>query len=258
MLEAYFDETGHGEDTNVTYLGVAGCLTSVEVWKKVKDKWSAALRSEGLLHFHMNEFAFSTSSFKGWKKDEARRRRIYGALWEIIQAAELIPLGGFVRLEDFKRELAGQVHHVLRDAYFLCYLQCLRFLAQYAESEQVGNITTIFDNKKGYIGEALRIYDVLADHFIGKIPPPVFRDMRIFLPLQVADIIAYESKKEFERRLLTPELKPRWGFGQLENLISRTAPNKPAPFGDQDSSIALLSKEEMAIISAAQKKVHEE
>lgn len=258
MLDAYFDETGHGGDANTKFLGIAGCLARAETWKKVESEWREALRSEDLPYFHMNEYAFSVGPFKGWEGDEARRRKVYGALWEIVLEAELIPLGGFVRLESYQQELIGQEHHIFRDAYFLCYLQCLRFLAQYTESDLVSNVATFFDDKKGFKGEALRIHGVLTQRFQGKIPPPAFRDMRVSLPLQIADIVAYESKKEFERRALTPGRKPRWGFAQLEKLISRSAPHVPASFGDEDCPIALLSQGELAKISAAQKLAHDE
>ena len=223
-----------------------------------KSKWSEALASEGLPYFHMKEYAFSVGAFKDWQKDEDRRRKIYGALWNIILEAQLIPLGGFVRLESYQQELTGQEHHIFRDAYFLCYLQCLRFLAQYVESDQVSNLATSFDDKEGFKGEASKIHGVLSDRFQGKIPPPIFSDMRKVLPLQVADIIAYESKKEFERQLLKPEETPRWGFYQLEKLISQSAPHEPVRFGDADCPIALFSKEELAKISAVQKLAHEE
>ena len=257
-LQAYFDETGHGEDANTHFLGVAGCVMADPIWRRVEDRWAAALASEGLNYFHMREYAFSAGQFKEWRGDEARRRRIYGRLWEIILEAQLIPLGGFVRLENYKQELTGQEHHVFRDAYFLCYLQCLGFLAQYAGFGQVSHVETFFDEKKGFKGEALKIYGVLKDRFGGKISPPSFRDMRALAPLQVADIIAYESKKEFERRSQAPERVPRWGFTQLEKLISQSSPDGTAPFGDVDSPIALFSSEELTKISEAQRLAHEE
>lgn len=258
VLDAYFDETGHGHDANTRFLGIAGCLARAEAWKKVERKWKEALDSEGLPYFHMREYSFSVGPFKDWSKDEDRRQRIYGALWKIILEAELIPLGGFVPLGSYKQELTGQDYHVFRDAYFLCYMQCLRFLAQYIEFDLVSRVATFFDDKKGFKGEAFRIYDVLTHRFQGKIPRPIFCDMRKVLPLQVADIIVYESKKELERRLLTPEKKPRWGFDELEKLISRSSPNVQVLFGGEDCPIALLSKEELENISMAQKAAYDE
>lgn len=256
MLNAYFDETGHADDPSTRILGIAGCLTGIDVWKRVEHKWRAALNSEGLPYFHMREYAFSTGPFKSWKNDEDRRRKIYSALWEIISEADLIPLGGFVQLEGYKQELDGQDYHIFRNAYFLCYLQCLRFLAQYAHSDSVKTVATFFDNKKGFRGEALKIHEVLSERFKGKVPPPIFRDMRVVLPLQIADIIAYEAKKEFERQLFGIDRKPRWGASQLEKLISLPAPHLPVLLGNQDCPIALLSKEELARVSKAQELAH--
>ena len=258
VLDAYFDETGHGHDANTKFLGIAGCLARAEAWKKVESKWREALDSEGLPYFHMREYSFSVGPFKSWGKDENRRRKIYGALWDIILEAELIPLGGFVPLGSYKQELTGQEHHVFRDAYFLCYMQCLRYLAQYVEFDLVSSVATFFDDKKGFKGEAFKIHDVLTHRFKGKIPRPIFCDMRKVLPLQVADIIAYESKKELERQLLVPGKQSRWGFDQLEKLISQSAPNERVVFGNEDCPIALLSKQELAKISTAQKLAHDE
>jgi hypothetical protein len=55
-----------------------------------------------------------------------------------------------------------------------------------------------------------------------------------------------------------PGEKPRWGFDKLEKLISRSAPNGPVLFGSEDCSLALLSKEELSKISAAQKLAYDE
>lgn len=258
MLDAYFDETGHSADPNTRILGIAGCLTEAKLWKKVESKWKEALKSEGLPYFHMREYSFSVGEFKGWKGDEARRKKIYDALWKIILEAELIPLGAFVQLDNYKLELTGQEHLILGDAYFLCYLQCLKFLAQYADFDLISNVATFFDNKPGFRGEAFRIHGALSHHFMGKIPPPVFRDMRVFLPLQIADIIAYESKKEFERQLFTPEHKPRPGFRNLAQLMSGPTHFESVPFGSEGCPIALLSKEELAEVSTVQKLMHEE
>lgn len=258
MLHAYFDETGHGNDANTKILGIAGCLTRKELWKKVEDEWTKALKSEGLPYFHMKEYAHSTGAFEDWIGDENRRRKIYGKLWEIISNAELMPLGGFVQLGDYKQELQGQDHHVFKDAYFLCYLQCLRFLAQYADFDLVSNVSTFFDNKEGFKGEAFKIHDVLTHRFQGKIPRPVFCNMREALPLQTADIIAYESKKEFERRLYESNKEPRWGFSQLEKLISRLTPNESVSFGSDGCPISLFSKEELTNVSRAQKIAYDE
>lgn len=79
-FEVYFDETGHSNDANTKILGIAGCLTAAELWKKVETQWKNALRSENVPYFHMKEFAHSQGLFKDWKNDESRRRKIYAEL----------------------------------------------------------------------------------------------------------------------------------------------------------------------------------
>lgn len=258
-LEAYFDETGHGADANTKILGIAGCLTATELWIKVEKQWKNALQSENLPYFHMREYAHSQGVFRDWKGDENRRRKIYGELWEIISNAGIMPLGCFVQLEDFKRELQGQAHHILKDAYYLCYMGCLKITEQFSSFYQVANASIYFDDKKDSRGESFDIFNILKSRYQEKISLPEFRSMRASAPLQIADIIAYESKKEFERQLNKRSDKSRWGFSQLEALITRLIPNNEAvSFGSKNCSIGLLSKDELVNISNKQKKVYEE
>lgn len=257
-LEAYFDETGHGADANIKILGIAGCLTTTELWVKVDEQWKNALQSENLPYFHMREYAHSQGVFRDWKGDEIRRRKIYGELWKIISNVGIMPLGCFVQLENFKEELQGEEHHVLKDAYFLCYMGCLRIAEQFSSFHQVANVSVYFDDKKDARGEASDIFNILKARYQEKIPPPEFRNMRDSTPLQIADIIAYESKKEFERQLNKPNDKPRWGFSQLEALTRLTPNNEGVFFGSKYCSIGLLSRDELVNISNEQKKVYEE
>jgi hypothetical protein len=258
-LEAYFDETGHGSDIKTQILGIAGCLTASELWRKIEKQWENALREENLPYFHMREYAHSQGVFKTWKGDENRRRKIYGKLWEIISNAGIMPLGCFVQLNEFKQELQGQEHHVLKDAYYLCYMGCLRITEQLLDFQQVAQISTYFDDKKDSRTEASNIFNILKPRYKGRIPFPEFRNMRNSPPLQIADIIAYESKKEFERQLNKQSQAPRWGFSQLEVLITPPFPNnEPVLFGSKNCSIGLLSRHELAHVSKEQKRVYED
>jgi hypothetical protein len=136
---------------------------------------------------------------------------------------------------------------------------CLRITEQFSGFHQVVNTSVYFDDKKDARGEASDIFNVLKPRYGEKIPLPQFRNMRDSPPLQIADIIAYEFKKEFERRLNKSSDKPRWGFDRLEMMITRLTPmNETIPFGSQNCSIGLLSKDELTHISNEQKRAYEE
>lgn len=252
-LDAYFDETGHGQDPNTKLLGLVGCVAPPESWLKLEIKWKAVLSAESLPYFHMNEFAHSRKTFKGWKDDNKRRDKIYGELWSIILEAAVLPIGSFVVMRDYNRTLKDKEHNPLSDAYYLCYLQCLKFIAGYIEFGIIDKVSTFFDDKEGFKGEAFRIYDRIKYRFQGKIPQPVFRNMREFIPLQVADVIAYESKKELERQLYKADYLSRQGFHRLDELIKETTGKYPLVFGDESSPIVLHSNEELEAVSEAQR-----
>ena len=47
---------------------------------------------------------------------------------------------------------------------------------------------------------------------------PDFRDMREIVPLQAADVMAYEMYKEYDRRKYRPNMPPRWAFPEIEKM----------------------------------------
>jgi hypothetical protein len=73
--------------------------------------------------------------------------------------------------------------------------------------------------------------------------------MRKVVPLQVADIIAYESYKEFDRRAFHSEHKPRPGLRYLEDLINVYSNGNTLKIGDELSPIILYTSAELADFS---------
>lgn len=256
-LLAYFDESGHSRDPDTKFLGIAGCLSEATIWHKVEREWKAVLESESLPYWHMREFAHSQGAFNKWKGNECKRREVYARLWQIILAAKVLPLGCFVPFSEYHQYFQEDYNKPFSEPYYLCYLQCIGFIAQTKDFEIVHEILPVFDNKDGIKGESLKMYDHLSDRFSGKIVPPVFSNTRDALPLQIADIIAYESKKEFERQLDSQDKKPRWGFYRLDELIKESTGRYPLAFGDKTCPIALQSLDELKAVSEAQKKSSE-
>lgn len=259
-LEVYFDETGHGDDLNLNFFGIAGCMEKAETWVELEPEWNAILNVEGLTYFHMNEFAHSIDSFKKYRGDEIRRRKLYGDLWNLIHKAEPIVIGCFVDLEGYRGRLGEGLRNTVGDVYFMCFFHCLKFAAMLVQNQSmsnisIGSIATIFDEKKGFKGKAMGIYEYMIVRFPELqdiIPPPIFRDMRKVSPIQVADIIAYEAHKEFsEQSKGESRTLPRWGFGQLKSLYARQTNRTDYPFGDVNSQFAFYSQSELARITLA-------
>lgn len=254
MLTAYFDETGHEKDLNSRICGMAGCVAPVKVWERFEVKWRKRLEEAGIAYFHMKEFAHCTGPFaKGWKDDEPKRQRLYGDLWEII--AEVNPYfhGSFVPLDQYRQVLAGLTEaqqQSLVDSYFLTYQSCMAAvfnLLLKPDGHRIRRIVTVFDQKKDFVKHVHGFYQFMCaqSDWQERVPPPVFDDMRVLVPLQVADIVAYECQKEFGRRLNRPNGKVRWGFTRLEGLIRAMTPHLDFQLGDVNTPIIFHGAEMM-------------
>jgi hypothetical protein len=234
MLTAYFDETGSDPDPNSKFVGMAGCLAPADKWDEFSIKWQATLEAEHLPFFHMNEFSSFSGEFRtGWRTtNDQRRKDLYGKLWDIIIDTHPLFIGVFLPLSAYKEILHESHLVVLRNAYYLVYAGCLEHILQYANDPIIeSEIATIFDNKKGFKDHAGRIYDYFSEKYDPqKVPPPVFRDMRKILPLQAADIVAYELYKELDRMYYGLSRPKRWGYERLENFTKTYFPEMPFVF----------------------------
>jgi hypothetical protein len=65
--------------------------------------------------------------------------------------------------------------------------------------------------------------------------PPDFGDMKKVVPLQAADIVAYELHKEFERRRYRPQDKQRYGYVELLKIARRSYTFMPFIFHTRDT-----------------------
>jgi len=91
--------------------------------------------------------------------------------------------------------------------------------------------TIVFSEQVQFRQCAHEFYDYAArcDSVVNKlIAPPQFGDMREVIPLQAADIIAYELYKECDRQFNAPSRKPRYGFQVITKMSNRIGWSQPA------------------------------
>jgi hypothetical protein len=90
----------------------------------------------------------------------------------------------------------------------------------------------VFSEQAEFKHRATKTYDLFkAMYKIGeRMMYPDFKNMRDLVPLQAADIIAYELNREFGRQLYKPTEKPRYGYGQILRMGEKTLPFSPFLF----------------------------
>lgn len=223
MLTAYLDETGHSKDERQRFNGMAGLLAPSAKWERLEVKWKRTLREFRLPHFHTKDFANRRREYEGWSED--RRQKLYGRLLTHIEAAHPFPIGSILAMSDYnsltnhQRSLFGDPYHI----GFLSTLSQLTAIAGEMRLEPGTKIAPVFSDHVEFRHAALRGYELLCRHREVKqwIDSPVFRDMRDLVPLQAADIVAYELYKEFERTLFRPNAPQRYGYQVICRMPQR-------------------------------------
>jgi len=220
VLMGFFDETGDTKDPAQKFVGMAGFVAPSEKWVHFECKWKSILKDFKLPYFHMKEFNPSEGVFRGWKGDESKRKALFGSLIETIEEIKPLPVGCVFSSEDF-RTLPDRDRRMIKDPYFFSFISCVgmpSMLIQNAPSDV--ELTTVFgehgcfaSTAKKFYGQMQKLYEV-GD----RLHPPEFRDMRESIPLQAADIIAYELYKEADRQRYRPTMPSRFGIIKIVEM----------------------------------------
>lgn len=225
MLSAYMDETGHSSDEKQKFVGIAGLIAPAANWEAFEKKWKAALKLPyiDLPFFHMTDFAARKKHYEGWS--EVKRQTVLGKLFKVIETIHPLPFGALIPM-DLYRDLSEEYKEFLMDPYYLCFSSALAGCTAFLEFKKLPpdeKVALIFSEQVEFRNKALKIYEQVKEQEMLKArgTPPIFRDMRDIVPLQAADIVAYEMYKEYERRLHRPKAAPRFGYQRLVKMSER-------------------------------------
>lgn len=198
MLQAYWDESGSVADPQSHYMGIVGLVASIESWQRFEPLWQAALTDFGLSHFHMKDFAQWRGQFADRARwSEIRRRELMSRLLDAIAAAQPRIHGGVMDLDAW-RALSKEEQSFFLDAWYPCMQECIRLAAVYAQVD-AEHVELIFSHHPEFWGRAKGLWKAIKESkhqpAADKLGPFSMADMRSVLPLQAADLVAYEFLK---------------------------------------------------------------
>lgn len=221
MLIGYFDETGHAKDERQRFVGVAGLVASATQWEVFERKWNLTLKEFNLPFFHMKDFATSKNIFAGWS--ELKRRKLYGKLIRTMAVTHPLPVGSVISLEDY-RSLTDDERMLLQDPYYFGMFACVVYPLFLLENKSLDvKFAPVLSEQREFKSRAELIIGALMQDFelAERLISPIFQDMKVIVPLQAADIVAYELYKEFERQRYRSNDKPRYGYQELVKMSKR-------------------------------------
>lgn len=230
VLKGYFDDS----DDNKT-CSVSGYIASVSDWNNFEKEWKETLDKFEMPYLHMKEFAFFKNHFSIFKNNESRRIDFLSLLIETIGTNNLIGITSVIRYkglskfnDDFNKDIFG---------YSLNLYWCMMLMCHHFKNQNIEIILDKTNNLRHYIDKALNyvetdIYYPNCGDYISLHPLPKkgisFREL---LPLQAADLLAWESRKDITSKVgwlakvnKLNDLNPRFLYLRLYNKKDNKLP----------------------------------
>jgi hypothetical protein len=172
----------------------------------------------------MNEFAHSRGQFHGWSED--RRRECLADAIAIINRHALASFGYVIARASFEAILPPRMQEGFSGPYGWAAAQCFTFVPDLIQASAVdGWIAYVFDSVGKGHGDIQKAF--LVNHHdprtreLFRTHSLRFEDEKQSLPLQAADLLAYELHRELPRQLGLSIGEPRFPLAPLSGISHR-------------------------------------
>jgi hypothetical protein len=213
ILKAFFDESAD----HISY-GIGGCVASLEEWKEFEVEWKAVLKRFHVRGLHMKELAHFKADYSDW--DEVRRHAFLGDLLVIMDRHVQTFIGAVVSKQAWGALTDEERGWFFGEPYYPSFQECARGAALQAWLGLPDDkVEMNFARHPQFTGRAAALYEAMcgSDHFgalrkrFGGI---AFQDPYELVPLQAADLVAYEWRKKVSD-LLTGHDRTRYPMQQF-------------------------------------------
>lgn len=191
MFTAYNDESGHPQQEAVV---VAGFVASDKQWVEFERNWNDTLHEFGVSGFHAKEYFHSVGEFAQWANHRSNpeiaetRQRFLRQLIAHIKLRCRLCYSHAVQMTSYHKVDEVYFLRAMRP-YELCGRTAVKSVTDWAIRNRIpqNQITHVFEDgakHKGFLEKR-----ILTD----KKFEPVFKTAAEAVPLQAADLLAYET-----------------------------------------------------------------
>lgn len=201
-LTVYLDESGVHRDSKAVTL--AGFVSTPDRWVSFEREWREALDDYGLPSFHMVDFAAGRGPYSHWQNAQHRIR--FGRLLEIIKAHVMYGVGIGVPTEPYHRLFSPEAKaHVGGPYGFAASVAFLEFSYQLPEVVEDPWLAYVFESGQPGIDQIAKSFQyneqVPEQKADLRLLSLAFQNKLDFVPLQAADILAYELFRHLPAQL---------------------------------------------------------
>lgn len=228
MFQVYLDESADAKKEKIFV--VAGWLGKADVWADFIPRWSDRIQREGLKSFHMTDCEARRQQFAGW--DLQRKDQLVRDLTRIIDETDITACAAALGPHEFKRVVAKypvmQDEFWSGDAYFYLFTACaLSVVHLIKEHPDTVSAAFVFDQQEKIAHKMLEGFRQMKNskaipEQAKRLGSLTFVSRELAVPLQAADLLAYEIRKFYENRMLHPDRVPRKAIMAMSRKLNRT------------------------------------
>ena len=221
VFDAYFDDSGTHAGSQVVTIG--GYVSAPFCWLLFESEWQDALDDFGIDFFRMSQFANRAGVFQGWT--EGQRRARLPRLIEIINRNAIMSVGVGIDRKLFDSVISEKAKAFVGGAYGLAF-SCIaiEISKEISKVHPEAQVAYVLESGTAGAGEILKVFqENLKDPVYAKelrILSLRFEDKRRYLPLQAADILAYELYKHLPKQPTSPS-NARYPLRELSSIPRR-------------------------------------
>lgn len=197
MLTAFVDDSGSGGDS--PWVVLAGYVGTVCDWAGFDSNWSKVLESQPRIeYFKSSEAESLKGQFLGASVDQ--RNAKIEALINVVGRHAQRAICARMRQEDYNDIIRPNVPEIWDDAYFFlfpAFIVAVLSMEKYHGKSEPAEF--ICDSSQRVDKRAVKLYDQLnrLPQFAGRIIDVSFQSDKECLPLQAADLLAWQVRRFF-------------------------------------------------------------
>ena len=205
MIKIFVDKSGTHDDADV--VTVAAYAGRPKVWRKWSGEWKKAKRPIDV--FHAVEAANRTGEFEGWSRD--KRDELVKRILPIIASNSLAGAVIGLNKTEFGKATEGRddLHKALGNPYTTCFHWLVQSLLELLKHNKRTESLKFVHEQNDFEKEAKSAFEFISNNANPHNVPMslVFGGKHEQMPLQTADILAYEGNHRF-RDPEKPEREP--------------------------------------------------
>jgi hypothetical protein len=214
FYSAYFDESS-GNDSPI--LVVAGLLSTDAQWGLFEKEWKEILTEFRIKAFHDSHFATRKKGFRGMQ--ESTRQALLAKLLDVVTRRAQLGFGAVIHLAAFEDVFQGPERTDIGSPYKLACTACFLEIGEWAKRNyQIKPVSYIFDSGNVHSNE-------LSQHFLEskknveyRLGSLTFESDEVLVPLQAADLAAYELWKWLDEHFATKTMRGRFPLKEVVKI----------------------------------------